>query len=151
MKQPLCWFIEIHWGKLKTSAASLRWMLRCHITGSPHSPIATEEIRIDISLSIAIGIHRVTAATRTRIMCKDRSVGEKKGAKRKQRSHHCHTLFFNYTQASLDWGWFEGQISWQGNFVRTTCRAADYPWASIIFVYQKMLIACFYEWEKIKS
>lgn len=30
-----------------------------------------------------------------------------------------------------------GQINWQGNLVAATCRAADYPWASIIFVYQK--------------
>lgn len=69
-----------------------------------------------------------------------------------------HTLFFKCTLTSLTvqralsgLRWFEGQISWQGNFVTTTCRAADYPWACIIFVYQKMLIACFYEWEKIKS
>lgn len=46
----------------------------------------------------------------------------------------------------LDWGWFWGQISWQGNFVAATCSAADCPWAGVIFlVYQKMLIACFYE------
>lgn len=65
---------------------------------------------------------------------------------RKQRSPLCFLLF-----SSVDWGWFGGQISWWGNFVRTPRRAVDYPWASIIFVYQKMLIACFYEWEKIKS
>lgn len=71
---------------------------------------------------------------------------ERSGKKRMPRSPLCLTLF-----SSVDWGWFGGQISWWGNFVRTTCRAVDYPWASIIFVYQKMLIACFYEWEKIKS
>lgn len=56
---------------------------------------------------------------------------------------------FSSTQVSLtslDGGWFRGQISWQGNFVVATCSAADCPWAGVIFlVYQKMLIACFYE------
>ena len=38
-----------------------------------------------------------------------------------------------------------GQISWLGNLLGATCRAADYPWASIIFCLSKMLIVCFYE------
>lgn len=76
-----------------------------------------------------------------------RSSGRKKWTKKGNEGHPlCITLF-----SSADWGWFGGQISWWGNFLRTTRRAVDYPWASIIFVYQKMLIACFYEWEKIKS
>lgn len=68
--------------------------------------------------------------------------------KKKRNKGHtlCIPLF-----SCMDWEWFGGQISWWANFVRTTRRAVDYPWASIIFVYQKMLIACFYEWEKIKS
>lgn len=81
--------------------------------------------------------------------CSQGSSGKKeknRKKERKQRSPLCFSLF-----SSVDWGWFGGQISWWGNFVRTPRRAVDYPWASIIFVYQKMLIACFYEWEKIKS
>lgn len=70
-------------------------------------------------------------------VCQEEVLDQRKEQKKKQRSQHCPMLCFSDTQACLDWGWFGGQISRQGNFVRATCRAADYPWAGIIFCLSK--------------
>lgn len=145
MKQPLCVFIEIHWGELKTfcSTSALTVPLSFYRIAAL-TPSKRENGNL---LFLKHGDWRLSCEicrTRICVVCKEISAGEKK---RRKKGKTKVTLLSHavFQPASLDWGRFEGQISWQGNFVRTTCSAADYPWDSIVFVYQKMLIACFYE------
>lgn len=76
----------------------------------------------------------------------NRTKPEKKSGKEKSKSFSKgqNIVFFQLHSTDYDNQgavWSEdvlrGQISWLGNLVRATCRAADYPWASIIFCLSK--------------
>lgn len=135
--------VLVYWNTLRKiedfcSISALNVLLSyCWMTLLTHSNKRNEDLHVlKAQRLVSVMWHKLCA--RKRCWIKEKSKKANKG-------HSIVPRCFSDTQACLDWGWFGGQISRQGNFVRATCRAADYPWAGIIFVYQKMLIACFYE------